>query len=268
MLDSCNYLFEASIAQAITATANISSIIARMTSDILSLEKKVSRFDGQIHLLNKVYVWSLAIALVAGLVSFMAQRQTIITSRRLAGVKAEVATSKEEELQRDLKEKEKQIADTNERAEHLAKDAEEARLKFAQLQSVVAWRTIEEPQFSAFRQILAERLSAITLITIANDPEATFFTVVISKGFKGWRLASMSRSYGGLLVLGVTILGKPGDDLERARRAFRAANIPFSNGPMPLHPFIDTLLTGDDKEANVTIVVGSKQRPELTDAPR
>jgi hypothetical protein len=144
----------------------------------------------------------------------------------------------------------------------LEREANEARLKYLQLESVVTWRSLSKEQITKLESILSTKPSTLKFTYVANDPEALFFAIEISKSFTGWRLLSGSRTYSGTLVMGLIIVGKPeSDEVNFVRDAFRAAGIPFSTEPVNANAIEFGGMMPGEAEPNVEIIVGSKPRP-------
>jgi hypothetical protein len=233
-------------------------------SDISTLEDKAAELGRSLSWWNSVLVWSLLVALIAGVVTFLAQRQTISRTRTLGKVNSEIARVKEQSLQRDLKDKDVQIAKVQESAANANQRAEEARLKTAQIQALVEWRTLSQDQMAKLHNALSARPSSVKFIYVSNDPEALFLAIQLSnKAFTNWNVTSESRDFSGTMVFGLRIEGTSEQDVNFVRDAFRSADVPFSTEPIPPHGGsvgFGAVIEGQP-EPTVEIIVGSKPRP-------
>ena len=91
-------------------------------SDISTLEKKVSDLTGSINNWNRLYLWALAFALLAGAFSFWAQRQAISRSRALVISSNELSKEKDRQLQSDLRDRDEKIVQANRELEKERKE--------------------------------------------------------------------------------------------------------------------------------------------------
>jgi hypothetical protein len=148
------------------------------------------------------------------------------------------------------------------RAATLEKETADARLKYAELQSATAWREFSKEQIATLEKILSGKPSTLRLAVVANDPEAMFVAVQLSKAFTGWKLYTAIRTYPSL-VIGLTIIGTSDADLSFVRDAFTAAGISYAVRPISAQGVQVTNDPEGATEPTVEILVGSKPRPEF-----
>lgn len=152
---------------------------------------------------------------------------------------------------------ERAIADANQRAE-------EARLKTAEIQAIVEWRTLSQDQIAKLQSALSARPSSVKFVYVSNDPEALFLAIQLSnKAFTNWNVTSESRDFSGTMVFGLRIEGTSEQDVNFVRDAFRSAEVPFTTEPIPPHGGsvgFGAVIEGQP-EPTVEIIVGSKPRP-------
>ncbi len=164
---------------------------------------------------------------------------------------------------RSNKEQSRQIADTNNRAAELSKEAADARLETERIKSLVSWRTLSSEQIKTLQDILSKHPSSVQFDTVANDPEAAYFSNLLSEGFKNWKGFSSSRTYVGAIFFGLIVNGD-GDDLELVKKAFTSAGIHFSGEPVKVgSSAVGGFMGPESERPKVTVIIGSKPRPEL-----
>jgi len=98
---------EASIAHKITAAVNIIPAIVMTMSE---MEKRAANLNTGLDFWNKVYVWGLAVTVLAGFVTFIAQRQSIVGSRKLSDVTKSITDSQNKAFQLQLLEQREKTA--------------------------------------------------------------------------------------------------------------------------------------------------------------
>jgi hypothetical protein len=178
-----NHFLEASIAQAVTATAKTIIAISSTMSDVSSLEKQVGNLNRSIAGWNKAYVWALGIALIVGAFSFWAQRQAISRSRKLVSVSKELSEEKDREVKRDQAEAIKSAGQANERAAKLEKEAAEAQLKLAELKKKQEWRQLDLEKFS--NALKGKPEAEVEILYQPDDKEAYTLANMIALGLVG-----------------------------------------------------------------------------------
>jgi CRISPR/Cas system CMR-associated protein Cmr1 (group 7 of RAMP superfamily) len=181
----------------------------------------------------------------------------------LAGVvtwysSSKLAAKKDEDFRQFRQTSESEIAAANERAAKLEKEAEEARLKTATIQSIVEWRSLSKDQIDKLRNALSSKPSSVRLTYVSNDPEALYFAIKLSERFTNWKVSSGARTYSGTLVFGIRIVGSVESDVNLGREAFRDAEIPFSTDSIPGSSV--EFGSVDQAVPNVEIIIGSKLR--------
>jgi hypothetical protein len=153
-----------------------------------------------------------------------------------------------------------EIAIAKQQTAALENEAAQARLDQERLKAVVAWRILTPDTINHLAAGLGDPKGTALLGYTANDPEALYLVIQISKAFeaaKGWALGVDARTYPDRLLWGIFI---PGDGalVEHVRAAFKAANIPFSTEAIPEPPMrFGPQITAD----TVLIFIGSKQPP-------
>ena len=197
---------------------------------------------------NSFFEWGSRL-LVAGTVAFGAGA---ILSSRVIKARQEQAIAASNQ----------RAGEANERAAKLEKEAEEARLRTAQIQALIEWRTLSQDQITKLQNALSGKPSSIKLTYVANDPEALYFAIKVSEGFTNWNVTSGSRTYSGTLVFGLRILGPSETDVNLVQDAFRSAGIPFSTDAIKGSSIeFGAVGNPDQGEPGVEIIVGSKPRP-------
>jgi hypothetical protein len=199
----------------------------------------------------------LHLAVLASALTLVASAIIVWKNIQLGKKQTELSLAKDRALAGDLKDKDEKIAATNERAAGLEKEA-------MQLKLLVTWRSLSKEQLETLASALSAKPSRLRFVTVANDPEAMFFSIQISRAFNGWTLYPSTRSTPGTLAIGLTIIGTSDDEVAFVRNAFTSANISFSTNPIPGNSIdITTDDAGNQGEPGVTIIVGSKTRPEF-----
>lgn len=145
------------------------------------------------------------------------------------------------------------------RAASLDKEAQHAKLEQERLKAQLSWRALTPKILEQLTSVLATSKSSVTLAYTANDPEALFLAIQISKAFENakWDLRSESRTYASRILFGITIPGPVNKDVELVRKAFRETGIQFSITDVP--PPDMTLATPG--ETPVMVMIGSKPPP-------
>jgi len=199
------------------------------------------------------WFWQLA-GVVLLLLTFGAGLGTVVTGRWLNA-----------EQSAEIRQQRGRIAELNEQAAQLSKEAEEARLKQLQLQSIVEWRTLSKEQLDALTAELSANPSSVEIIVVGNDPEALFFAIQLSKAFKGWQVATGNSDMMGVLEIGLSISGIDEVAVRNVRSAFTAAKLGFADQrPRPPGATMGFGSRSGPKEpSKVTLSVGSKFRPEM-----
>lgn len=175
----------------------------------------------------------------------------------------EDATRKGAELDRYKAESEKEVAALKTTAEQLKKETAEARLKTAEIQALVEWRTISPERLAKLQKALPATPVRVRLAWIAGDSEALHFATVISKAFPGWNLFTGSRVYEDALPAGLTIVGKSDSGVASVRKAFEAAEVPFSTIPFMFKYLEYGHRSPPAEDAVVEIIVGCKPQPDM-----
>ena len=135
------FLFVAFRAHAITAPINITTAILTTMADLPSLEKSAGELSSFLERWNRIHVWTLAVALIAGTISFFSQRQLIEGANKLDKTKDQISRLKEEQLTRDLKNKEEKIAKLDEARSQAEKETAALRHDVI-MHSVPRWAKI------------------------------------------------------------------------------------------------------------------------------
>ncbi|MGA2466203.1 MAG: hypothetical protein ABSH06_17860 [Thermodesulfobacteriota bacterium] len=179
---------------------------------------------------------------------------------------AQDAKLQQEKLKGQLETAKENAAKANERAAALEvraasldKEAQNAKLEQEKLKAQLSWRTLTPKMLEEVTSVISTTKSSVTLAYTANDPEALFLAIQISKAFENakWDVRAESRTYATRIVFGVTIPGPVNNDVELVRKAFRAAGIPFSTTDVPSP---DMAFTGPG-ETPVMVMIGSKPPP-------
>jgi hypothetical protein len=109
---------------------------ATNSSNISSLSQKVDRLAGRVSHWNKGYLIFFALTVVMSAATVIASFVIFWTNNQLWKAQNELTSAKDAQLAGELKEKDLQIAQTNERAAKLEKDAADARLELAKIDPV------------------------------------------------------------------------------------------------------------------------------------
>jgi hypothetical protein len=123
------------------------------------------------------------------------------------------------------------------------------------------------PALIGLAVINAATPSKVRIEFIQNDPESIFFSSKINQAFSSWKIETVGVTYSGTLLFGPIIIGTTDRALNLVRAAFIVAGIPFATNPPPegLH-VINTMAIGEfDGKPDVTIIVGSKPRNDLSE---
>ena len=128
-----------------------------------------------------------------------------------------------EVLKKETAEANKQAALANERSEN-------ARLETERLKKLVIWRSISAEQKNILVKVLSAKKANITLMVVANDPEAFAFGSQLTTVFGAakWGAFAESASWGNLLPENIILPGPENETVKLLRSAFTAAGIPFT----------------------------------------
>jgi hypothetical protein len=227
----------------------------------LSLETKL-------WLASEVRIWALAAAAVLAIVSFGATWAQTRWQTESAALKEEAARIREAELQARVAEASAAAASANqgaakanERAAGLENEAAQARAEQERLKAQLAWRTISPGQLQHLSAALSMAPGkSVTLAYTANDPEALFLAIQISRAFEQahWKIRPESRTYGSQLIFGLRIPGPESETVRVLRDAFKTANIQFSTEDVPA---ADMAIVYPGESDAALVFVGAKLPP-------
>jgi len=146
-----------------------------------------------------------------------------------------------------------------ERAAGSERAASEARLQQERLKEQLAWRAISPTVLAELTRLLALHRGSLVLAYTANDPEALYLAIQLSKAFANasWQATAESRTYASRIIFGITI---PGDsaDAVNIRSAFSAVGIPFAVDPVPPP---DMSFGASTAPPPTIVMIGSKPPP-------
>src|SRR5947207_10025480 len=119
-------------------------------SDIESLASQVEHLNASFDRWNNLTTYLIATTALVATLYFIATFVANKKATRLKNVQAALGGAKDEQLARDLKEKDKQIADATRKAAEANEKAEEERLARLRLEKEIAQRRLTGEQKATF----------------------------------------------------------------------------------------------------------------------
>jgi len=149
-------------------------------------------------------------------------------------------------------------AESKERAAKLEKEAQEAHLETERLKQTMAWRAIDQITAQKIITTLSKAPHKALIAYTANDPEASFLAVQLSRIFElaHWTTFVQSRTYPGSMIFGITILPSENSATKLVQETLSEAKIPFLANDIPRQFF--SITEDGSEQADVTIIIGSK----------
>jgi hypothetical protein len=161
-----------------SASAGDDEVSASIAGDINSLVARASALQHSVDSWNGWYVITLALAALIALAVFFTNRQVIAHQRSLVAIQAEILRSKDDQLAKNLKQKDVEIASANERASSATEKAAAANeratvleqhaadAKATQQRVEVALSEQKERTAAAELSVEKERLARLRLIDL------------------------------------------------------------------------------------------------------
>lgn len=155
-----------------------------------------------------------------------------------------------------------QIAQANERAANLEKDAASARLETEKLKQAVVWRTISPEIASQLETILSAKPGSVNLRYTDGDPEALFLAIQLSRILDKakWKIAPGALKFANAIQFGIALPDSNGTDANTLREALSAAKIGYSTNPPPPAGISFSVSA---IEGAPTLMIGSKWPPAV-----
>jgi hypothetical protein len=159
-----------------------------------------------------------------------------------------------------------EIANTNEHAAELGKEAAEANVRAAEVMKATAWRGFTAQQASGLKAVLSRRPGKILLGWVVGDPESLYLAIqfnnLLHTANRKWDVAPDALSSPNSLVWGIWIPNEPGstEATQILRKAFTASGMQFKTGNLPKTVGIGWGVANPKvKERRALIFFGSKQ---------
>lgn len=235
--------------------------------DIRSLEAEIQSLSALITTWNKVVIWGMAFTAFAAIVLFVAQFKVNKESKHLSDAQDRLIKAKDENLARDLREKDvlitsanERASQANERAEQLEVDAAKLRERAAQaekdlleLQERFKARHITVEQQTRILEALSRSAKGKITVSCASgqNPEPCVFAKEIENIVRlaGWHVHLSHSLYAGRIPVGLIL--QAGD---RALPTADALQEAFETAGIKMHRQKASGI-GDDR---ISLTVGSK----------
>jgi hypothetical protein len=157
-------------------------------SELSDLQKQSETLSRGIDFWNAVYLVTLLVALVIGALTLVATRVGIARTKKLGVINAEIARVKELQLQRDLKDKDSQIAKANEKVAEAELQIEKLRKANLVLIAAVADRHFDDQGGAAARLKQFEKVKVAIPYVQTDEALGTARQVAWTLWKAGWLL--------------------------------------------------------------------------------
>ncbi len=225
-------------------------------SEIQSLIARAGELSRGADRWNAAMLWALVFTAIAAIAVVLTTRMALRRAKQLSGVQDRIIELKDSQLLLDLKEKDQKIAEAgatasaaetkaegfrldiaraNENTARLEREAASAKLETEKLKQVVAWRIIQPEAAAELEKILSGKPGSVNLRYTDGDPESLFLAIQISQilGKAKWQIAPGATKFANAIQFGIALPDSAGTDAQTLRKAFVAAKIAFSIGPLP-----------------------------------
>jgi hypothetical protein len=152
-------------------------------------------------------------------------------------------------------------AKASERAAEFERDAEQARADQERFKQQAAWRELTPKIAAQMRDTLARQPRSAVLAYIANDPEAVYLAIQVSKVLTDakWTTAGIqARTYAHNAIFGINVSGPNAVAVALLRGALSDAHLASNSDTLP--PF-DAVSGNTSGPVDVEIMIGSKHPP-------
>ena len=178
--------------------------------------------------------WNTAV-LVSLALAAMAAVAVLVATRAVIMLQNQEAKDNSDALERYKLEVTAKVAESNERAANLEKEAADARLEQEKLKAQLAWQTMSRQAAETLTRRLSTKPGSVNVQYVANDPEAHAFAIQIANVFDsaGWTVALMGQTYAGAVFCGLWVPGPQTDETKLIREAITESGDSFSIDELP-----------------------------------
>jgi len=191
----------------------------------------MSYFDVSLDTANKFYAWGWRGSIIGAIVTAIAvvflMWGTHIRDkegeRQIAAANTAAGNANERAANLEVK------------AAGLEKEAADAKLEQEKLKAQLAWRLISPAIASKLERVLSVDPGSVNLRYTDGDPEALYLAIQFSQIFAKahWKVAPGAVKLSNAIVFGINLPDANSVDARTLRKAFSAANVPFSPNALP-----------------------------------
>ena len=204
------------------------------------------------HFLSNIFFW-------AGIVALILLGVCEVVSHRYSERKDELTAIEENDNQRrhdkDMAALQLQASQAEERAAEATKEAENARLRAAEIERKYAWRTVLPEQSSAFLASIGEKQFPVVLQYFVSDPEAFEFASRLKGMLSKSHLSVTPQNIVPLVPpIGIVLMGPENPEKAALAQALTAGGFKFRSA--------NEKITAVDDLSALRMSVGGRSPPE------